>query len=227
MLQLNNLQNLQILLFFFMEFLISGHPTKDAIIKLLKKKGQMSVDALMRELHLTQMAIREHLRSLERKGFVEYIEEKQSIGRPTFLYRLTDKANDLFPKPYRDFIINTFKDIEKNDGRKKIEDIFRWRKERLLEQREEALAGKKIFHDKVFALRDILETEGYFAEIEETDSSYNLKQFNCPTSEVGLNYREACNYELQLYKDLLRADVTRSQCIAEGNNSCTYIIPKW
>jgi predicted ArsR family transcriptional regulator len=209
-----------------MQFLISGHPTKDSIIELLKKRGSMTVDELSKELNITPMAIRQHLRYLEKRDFVEYIEEKQSVGRPTFLYRLTSKANDLFPKPYRDFIMHTFKDIEKNDGRKKVDDIFRWRKERLMQQRGAALADKKIFRDKVYALRDILETEGYFAEIEETDGSYKLRQFNCPTSEIGLDYREACNYELQLYKELLRNNVTRSQCIAEGNNSCTYIIPK-
>lgn len=210
-----------------MEFLISGHPTKDAIIKLLKKRGQMSVDDLRRELRLTPMAIRQHLRSLERKGLVEYVEEKQSIGRPTFLYRLIDKANDLFPKPYRNFIINTFKDIEKNEGRSMIDNIFRWRKERLLKEREEALADKKSLYDKVHTLKDILESEGYLADIEEIDSSYRLKQFNCPTSEIGLDFKEACNYELELYKNLLRKNVTRTQCMAEGNNSCTYIIPKW
>lgn len=210
-----------------MEFLISGHPTKDAMIKLLKKRGQMSVDNIRKELHITQMAIRQHLRSLEKKGLVEYIEEKQSIGRPTFLYRLTDKANDLFPKPYHNFVINTFKDIEKNMGRNMIDNIFRWRKERLLKEREEALADKKSVHDKVHTLKDILESEGYLADLEEIDNSYRLKQFNCPTSEIGLDFKEACNYELELYKDLLRKNVTRTQCMAEGNNSCTYIIPKW
>jgi len=209
-----------------MEFLISGHPTKDAIIKLLKEKGEMTVDDLRRELNLTPMAIRQHLRALERRGFVEYIEERQNIGRPTFLYRLTDKANNLFPKPYRNFILNTFKDIEENEGREMIDNIFRWRKVRLLKEREEALVDKTSLHDRVYTLRDILETEGYFAGLEETDNSYKLKQFNCPTSEIGLDYREACNYELQLYKDLLRKDISRTQCIAEGNPSCTYVIPK-
>ena len=107
-----------------------------------------------------------------------------------------------------------------------IDSIFRWRKERLLIERSKALADKKSFRDKVHALRDILESEGYLADLEETKSSYKLKQFNCPTSEIGLDYREACDYELQLYKALLRTDVLRTQCVAEGNTSCTYVIPK-
>jgi len=209
-----------------MEFLISGHSTKDAIIKLLKTRGQMSVDDIRKELKLTPMAIRQHLRALQGKGFVEYVETRQDIGRPAFLYRLTDEANKLFPRPYRNFILTTFKDIEKNEGREMIDNIFRWRKERLLIERSKALADKKSFRDKVHALRDILESEGYLADLEETKSSYKLKQFNCPTSEIGLDYREACDYELQLYKALLRTDVLRTQCVAEGNTSCTYVISK-
>jgi predicted ArsR family transcriptional regulator len=52
-----------------------------------------------------------------------------------------------------------------------IDNIFRWRKERLLTERSKALADKKSFRDKMHALRDILESEDYFADLEETKSS--------------------------------------------------------
>ena len=70
------------------------------------------------------MGIRQHLLSLERRGLIEYITKRQGIGRPAFLYKLTKKADNLFPKEYDKFIVNLFRDIEKNDGDEKIEEIL-------------------------------------------------------------------------------------------------------
>ncbi|MEW6214197.1 MAG: DeoR family transcriptional regulator [Nitrospirota bacterium] len=205
---------------------LDENPTREGIILLLKKRGTLSIEDLSIELNITPMGIRQHLLFLERKGLVDYIAKRHGIGRPAFLYRLTEKADDLFPKAYHEFIISTFKDLEKNEGRSKIDDIFRWRKDRLLKENKEALMGKKNLHDKVHGLRDILESEGYFVDLEETDSHYSLKQFNCPISKVVLEFKEACRYELQMYRDLFKKEVVRQQCMSEGSPSCIYVIPK-
>ncbi|MEW6002904.1 MAG: metalloregulator ArsR/SmtB family transcription factor [Nitrospirota bacterium] len=209
-----------------MSLVINGNPTRDWIIQLLKKRGSLSIDELSKELKITPMGIRQHLLSLERKGLVDYEAERHGIGRPAFLYRLTEKANELFPKSYHKFILDTFKDIEGNEGRKKVDDIFRWRKERLLKEFEEGLSDRKNFRDKVYGLRDILESEGHFVQLDEANDNYSLKQFNCPISRVASDFKEACAYELELYKELLKKDILRTQCIAEGNPSCIYVIPK-
>lgn len=50
---------------------------------------------------------------MERKGLIDYATKKQGIGRRAFLYRLTDKADDLFPKAYHILMLDTLKYIEK------------------------------------------------------------------------------------------------------------------
>jgi predicted ArsR family transcriptional regulator len=206
--------------------LLNENPTREKIILLLKKRGPLSIDELSRELGITPMGIRQHLLFLERKGLVDYVTKRHGIGRPVFLYRLTESADERFPKAYHKFIVNMFKDLEKNEGQSKIDDIFRWRKERLLKESKDALSDKKNLHDKVYGLKNILESEGYFVDLDETESHYSLKQFNCPISKVALEFREACKYELQMYRDLLRKEVVRQQCMSEGSPSCTYLIPK-
>lgn len=223
----NYLQKLLFMLYFSnMWSVLNENPTREKIIMLLKKKGPMPIDDLSRELSITSMGIRQHLLSLERRGLIDYATKKQGIGRPAFLYKLTEKADDLFPKAYHKFIINMFKDIEKNEGRDKIDDIFKWRKNRLLKDTKEALSDKKGLQEKVYGLKDILESEGYLVDLDETDNNYSLKQSNCPIYKIASEFKEACRYELQIYKDLLGKDVKRQQCMAEGNSSCTYVIPK-
>lgn len=205
---------------------INENPTREKIIMILKRSGPMPIDGLSKELNITSMGIRQHLLSLERRGLIEYIIRKQGIGRPAFLYKLTDKADEIFPKAYQNFIIHMFNDIEKNEGRDKIEDIFKWRKNRLLKDMKESLSDKKGIEDKVYTLKDILESGGYMVDLTETDTSYTLKEFNCPIYRVALEFKEACKYEQQIYKDILGREVKRLYCLANGDSSCTYVIPK-
>jgi predicted ArsR family transcriptional regulator len=205
---------------------LNENPTREKIMFLLKRKGPMSIDDLSRELNITSMGIRQHLLSLEKRGLIDYLTKRQGIGRPAFLYKLTDKADELFPKAYDDFVINVFKDIEKNEGRDKIDSIFKWRKNRLLKNIKEALSDKKTLQDKIVGFKDLLLLKGYFVELSETNNHYTLKQFNCPIYKLAFEFKEACRYELQMYKDLFGKDVSREECLSDGNSSCTYLIPK-
>lgn len=214
------------MLFFSVVVFVNENPTRERILFLLKKKGPLSIDDLSRQMGITPMGIRQHLISLERKGFVDYISRRYGVGRPAFLYKLTDKADDLFPKVYHKFILSTLKDLEKNEGRDKIEEVFKWRMERILKDKKEALADKKSLQDRVYALKDLLESDGYLVDIDMDDNNYILREFNCPIAKVALEFREACKYELQIYRELLRKDVMRQECMAEGSPSCTYVIPK-
>jgi predicted ArsR family transcriptional regulator len=205
---------------------IYENPTRKKIMFLLKKRGALSIDDISKELNITSMGIRQHLLSLEKRDLIDYVAKRQGIGRPAFLYKLTDKADDLFPKEYREFVVTALKDIEKNEGRDKIDEIFKWRKNRLLKYMKDNLLAKKTFRDKVYGFKDILESKGYLVEFNVTNNHYTLKQFNCPIYKLAAEFKEACRYELQMYKDLLGRVVSREQCISDGDLSCTYIIPK-
>lgn len=222
-----NIAKILILCYIFLVVtFINENPTRERIIFLLKKKGPLSIDDLSRQMGITPMGIRQHLISLERKGFVDYIARRYGVGRPAFLYRLTERADDLFPKAYHNFIVSTLRDLEKNEGRSKIEEIFRWRKERILRDRREALSDKKSLQDRVYALKDILESDGYLVDLDMDDNNFILREFNCPIAKVATEFKEACKYELQTYREILRKDVMRQECMAEGSPSCTYVIPK-
>jgi predicted ArsR family transcriptional regulator len=205
---------------------LNENPTREKIILLLKKRGPLAIDELSREMSITSMGIRQHLLSLERRGLIEYITKRQGIGRPAFLYKLTEKADDLFPKEYDTFILHLFRDIEKNEGREKIEEILKWRKSRIIKETKDALADKKSIHDRLFGLKDILESNGYFAELLESNTHFTLKLFNCPVFKLASEFQELCRYDLQILKELVGKELTREECIVDGHSSCTYKIQK-
>lgn len=208
-----------------MGIFFDDNPTRKDIILLLKKSGGMSIDELSSNINITPMGIRQHLLSLEKKGFVTYIAKKHGIGRPGFIYKLTEIADELFPKSYDSFAIEVLRNIEKYDGMEKIDEIFRWRMDRLFKLRNDALSDKKNIDELVNGLKDILESEGYFVELSRHNGFYHLMQYNCLINKIALEFKVACKHELQLYRDLIGKDITRTQSLSEGNPACLYVIP--
>jgi predicted ArsR family transcriptional regulator len=209
-----------------MDASLIDNPTRKKILLALKKKGSMSVEDLSEEVRITPMGVRQHLLILERSGAVEYSTRRHGVGRPGFLYRLTDTADDLFPKSYQSFAMEILTDIEKHDGLRKINEIFRRRKERTVQEMKRLFLGMDTLSDRLHAFSDLLVDSGFIAELEEDADNYRLKQFNCPISKIASRFREACTYDLQLFKEIFGEDVMREQCLSDGDQACTYVIPK-
>jgi predicted ArsR family transcriptional regulator len=208
-----------------MNFFIDENSTRKNILFLLKKSGGMSIEELSRVIDITPMGIRQHLLALEKKGMVTYIAKKRGIGRPGFVYMLAAAAHDYFPNSYDTLALGMLRDIQHHDGHEKIDKLFGWRRERIFKLREQALGGKAGLDEILPALKQILETEGYFVELSKNGKYYHLRQYHCPIHKVAREFKEACRHELLLYKDLLERDITREQAISENAPSCLYLIP--
>ncbi len=207
-----------------MEF--DNNPTRKQIIMLLKKNILQSVAQLSEHMSITPMAVRQHLMGLEKQGIITYKPKKSGIGRPVFLYSLTKKASDIFPKSYSDFVREMLSILEDEDGRKKVDMLFRLRKERTKASRFKSLSSHEGLDGKVSELAVILDDEGFMVELEEDKDKYSLKQFNCPLANIASDYPEVCKYELQLYSDLLGKGLDRLEWLVDGAPACVYSIPK-
>ncbi len=209
-----------------MHILVDDNSTRKNIILLLKKNGGMSIEDLSKLIDITPMGIRQHLLALEKKGIVHYVAKKRGIGRPGFIYMLTEAADDLFPKSYDSFSVGILRDIKKHEGGEKIDKIFGWRRERLLKMKKELLGGKENLEDILSTLKKSLEDDGHFVDVARNNGHYQLKQYHCPIHKVAMEFPEACAHELLLYRELTGRDVIREQSVSEGAPSCLYLIPR-
>ncbi len=209
-----------------MNILDGDNSTRKNIILLLKKNVGMSIEDLSKVIDITPMGIRQHLLALEKKGIVHYIAKKRGIGRPGFIYMLTEAADDLFPKAYDKFSVGLLRDIRTHEGDEKIDRIFDWRRDRLFRSKEKFLAGKENLEDVLEALKRALEEEGHFVEVARNNGHYQLKQYHCPIHKIAVEFHEACKYELMLYRELIGRNVVREHSVSEGAPSCLYLIPR-
>ena len=75
--------------------------TRGRVLALLRQ-GEMTADELAGALGLTDNAVRAHLATLERDGFVRAQGERRDgrVGKPATLYQISPEAEPLFSKAY-------------------------------------------------------------------------------------------------------------------------------
>src|SRR5690606_16660125 len=74
--------------------------TKQQILVLLKRTGSATVEEAAGALAVASMTARQHLLNLERDGLVVSQRVRRANGRPHYLYSLTSKGEDMFPRRY-------------------------------------------------------------------------------------------------------------------------------
>src|SRR6478672_9595102 len=78
----------------------AGRSTRRAIVKLLKTEGPLDSARLAERLGLTAMGVRQRLYALQRETLVTAEERPGPVGRPAKHWRLTRRADALFPDAY-------------------------------------------------------------------------------------------------------------------------------
>ncbi|MFD0589166.1 helix-turn-helix transcriptional regulator [Paenibacillus sp. GCM10027627] len=201
--------------------------TREYILQLLKTKGALSTKDLTEELGITVMAVRRHIQSLERDNLIVPKTIRQSMGRPTSVYTLTEQAEGFFPRKYHALTLELLHELEDHFGEEAVERLFDGRKHKMLKKYDESMKGQHMA-DRVSALAAIQNENGYMVELEQlSEEEFLLKEHNCPIEQVATQYQHACQCELELFEALLGdADVSRTECLAKGGQRCTYSIKK-
>ncbi|MFQ5855760.1 MAG: helix-turn-helix transcriptional regulator [Anaerolineae bacterium] len=199
--------------------------TRREILTTLKKRGGMTADELSEILGITAMGVRRHLMTLERDGLVEYKPVQRGVGRPSYVYSLTDLADDLFPKNYDRFAKELLDIVRTLDGEEKVEELFAKRMERLEATYAPHLANKNLA-DQIAELTRIQNENGYLAKWEQVDdNTFVFLEHNCAIAKIASECQFACDYELKLLNNLLDAEeIVREDHMASGDIGCRYRI---
>jgi len=200
--------------------------TRKQIMTMLRKRGAMSAHEIAKELGISDIAVRRHLNTLERDQIARVDIVRQAMGRPTYMYSLTEQAEDLFPKKYADITLEILNDVAELQGPEMIDALFERREERLEQKYKERMKEAKELETLVHELAKIQEERGYMAEWRKDDSQpqpkYWITEHNCPIHSIAQNFNQACSSELSLFRKVLGAEVEQLECKAKGGQRCVY-----
>ncbi len=199
---------------------------KEKVVDLLKKEQALTVSQLLSHFSISDIALRRHLKTLEREGTLEAKTVKQEIGRPFLQYCLTEKAQKNFTQHYEQLSVSMLDRLEKQFGKDFVEALItEWTEDRMECYKQQLLPYKNL-PDKMEQLLTIQKQEGYMSSLKQIDPQrFQLEQYHCPIYSVACNYKAACHTEELVFQELLpNAKVKMNSCIAAGEQCCSFLI---
>jgi predicted ArsR family transcriptional regulator len=203
---------------------ISGKDTREKIVFLLKTRAPLSVEELATELATSGVNVRRYLEALERDGLVESTLKRRERGRPVHLYRLTERADELFPHAYDVLSVEILQQIEQRFGREVVTSILQGRADTLAAKIKPRLQGKTL-RKRVEEFARAFEEMGYLVRVENgTPDSYVVVMHHCPVLLIARDFPEVCDGDCLIASQSLDAEVIRQCALSEGASSCRFII---
>lgn len=200
--------------------------TREEIVQLLKIKGEHTVAELAEALEITEMAIRRHLSKLENDELIYSKMVRQQVGRPTYLYGLSQKGEDTFPKEYKQFAIEILDDLARMGDEKILRYVLQARTKRMEEQLKKKISNQSNLAYKVQEIAAMQEKNGYMVQIKrDGERSFILEKQNCPLKEIAEKFPQVCEDEKDMYKRLFTgANVKALTNMCVGDCNCSYQI---
>jgi predicted ArsR family transcriptional regulator len=201
---------------------------RDLLLR-LRLDGPSSPDQLAARIGASRTGVLQQLRALEAAHLVSRQTVRHGVGRPRHLYDVTADAQDLFPSNYDGLASGLLAAIESVGGDDLLDQVFAARRrqlgDRVRGQMAERVAPEAPLLERVRELAVIQGDQGYLADATlSPDGTIRLREHNCAIYHIAAGSPAACQAELELFSEILGADVVREQHIASGDRCCSYRI---
>ncbi|HEY3162874.1 MAG TPA: helix-turn-helix domain-containing protein [Candidatus Limnocylindrales bacterium] len=197
------------------------------ILERLRREGPATPDQLAHAIGASRTGVLQQLRALEDASFVSRQTVRHGVGRPRHLYDVTPDAQELFPSNYDGLAAGLLAAIGAVGGDSLIEQVFQARRrqigDRMRRELDDRVGLDAPLVERVRALAVIQDELGYLADtLVEPDGTIRLREHNCAILQVATGQRSACDAELDLFREVLGAEVVRETHIASGDRCCSY-----
>ena len=205
--------------------------TKQQLLVLLKRTGSATVEEAAGALSVASMTARQHLLNLERDGIVESQRVRRSNGRPHFLYTLTTKGEEMFPRRYDLLARMLLDEMGEIDLRTLAGMDAQDRRAHLIQRSADRLAERFRFdaesrslEERIVAVTDVLRTIGGFAEWLRTPGGYEIRDYNCVFASLVAETDGCCEGHVRLITALLRRPVSHESLDDGRVRCCRYVV---
>jgi predicted ArsR family transcriptional regulator len=197
--------------------------TRQQILEILKRYGEVTVQELSTELGLTSVTVRHHLEILRSEGFITEPEIRRSSrpGRPRYVYRLTSTAADLFPNNYSGLasaLLDSISECVMPEAREQVYDRAAKR------MADKAGSMPQALGDRLESAITFMNQQGFVSRWEKEGDQYVVYVSSCPYHHVSADHPETCQIDKRLVQMLTGAHVEQVQTGARHGNLCVYKI---
>jgi predicted ArsR family transcriptional regulator len=193
------------------------------ILRLLQRNGPMSIKQLRDELGVRSLnAVREQLMSLTAEGLIQARPVRQGAGRPAFVYTLSAKAQQLFPKGYDVLLKLLLEELVAQEGRERVQALLAKVSARLAQQYGDG-AGQSLM-ERLAVLAEVSAARGTPIAIVEQGDEVLLNEYSCPYFNVAQDNQDVCAVEQRMLEQVLGRKVRLTRRMTDGHPGCQFAV---
>lgn len=194
------------------------------ILRLLQRNGPMSIKQLREALGVRSLnAVREQIMSLTAEGLIHAKPVRQPAGRPAFVYALSDKAQELFPKRYDVLLKLLLEELVAQEGRERLEAILTRVSARLAQQYGGDGEGQAL-EQRLAVLAEESAARGTPITISAQDDEVVLSEYSCPYFNVAQDNQDVCAVEQRMLERVLGRKIRLQRRMTEGHAGCHFVV---
>lgn len=207
-----------------MQRLISqiGRSQRLAVVNLLKRNTGLTVREMAGRLDMSYMGVKQICLGLQKSGYLDARPRHRGVGRPELVYRLTNKAQDLFPQADNSLVLSLLAEARKLFGAMAAEKLlFRHFQSQTADYAQRVQGDTPVERGKWFAR--LREREGYMADFDDGPPARIVERHH-PMLAVLRAYPETAAMERDMFQRVIGAPVRRESLGGEGEYECAFVI---
>jgi predicted ArsR family transcriptional regulator len=209
----------------------SENSPRSEVLRYIQRHGSASIKDLEVALQVTTTAVREQVERLLREGFLQTTRVRGEVGRPYYVYSLTAKAQELFPKDYATLAVLMLEETLAMHGQEGLRTLLNRISQRMAEKFTGKALGEGLSQKLVGLVAALGDTGVEVSMIPVSgdaegsgEDGYVLRTHTCPYFDVARTHREVCEMEAEMLTGLLGpgVDVKLGNCIIDGKHACEF-----
>ena len=195
--------------------------TKESILEQLLLLQNTTISQLSEILAISEISVRHHLMSLEAEGIITSSEERHGVGRPRFVYHLTEKGFQNVPTNYIKLSDQALTTMEHFLGTDKLLELFKQIGRDLAETVASSVSSQDP-EEKLEQFASHLTQDGFIFSWTRSSEKYTLTTHHCPFHYLGQNHPEVCTINHALLESLIKHPISHDTSMLRGDVACTY-----
>ena len=203
--------------------------TRLKILAVIQKQGSASVDRIAQEIGLSPVSIRRHLDILQRDRLVSFDQGRKKVGRPEFVYFLTEEGHESGFRDYQKLLALLLAEVASlapahlvgKDG----QELLRFLIARVSDQVSSSYVdpGQSSQEARLARMEQALTDRGFSPEITQEGGQVRIRLCNCPFRAAALGQKSVCQFDQKLIANILGVEPVCESTIHDGDNSCCYV----
>jgi len=195
--------------------------TKDSIINQVLLFRKATITQLSEKLGISEISVRHHLMNLEAEGFMISEEERHGVGRPRFVYRLSEKGFQNAPIDYLKLTDQALTTMKRFLGTETFPGLLKQIGRDLAEAYTSSISSQNI-EQILDEIVNSLTQDGFIFSWTRSNEKYILTTLHCPFHYLGQKHPEVCTINHALLESLIQQPLNHDSCILHGDAACTY-----